>query len=175
MNAVSDGLHHDGAGLVRDHPVQRRDRELLAERNIDETDLLQQGLCFFEISALAENPRNEFKRRNLIFPIFLRFREVSVSRKIQTGHGKAKLICCIIIERESSADKSHADHCMMRSHGFLSAEWNREISRGDRHRFLIGKFKVQVASEVMIFCLIRCAGTHIECLLPAHFLPGYSW
>lgn len=167
MDAVLDGFQDDGSVLVGDHPVERRDRKLVAEGDVHETNRIEQSFGFREVFALAQDPGNEFERRDFVFAVVLRLGEEAVAGEVEAGHGEAVLIGSIVIEGEAAADKGHADHCMVFFNRLPCAEGNRKVPRRNGDRFLIGKFKIEVASEVMILFRIRCAGAHDIVLLPA--------
>ena len=160
MKAVPDGLDNDASILIRDHPVKRCDRKLAAERNIHETNIAEQSFGFGKVFALAQYPRNEFERGYIVLPVGFRLTEEAISREVEACHRKAELIGCIIIKRKTAAHKRHADQGIMMCEGFLRTERNRKIPRRDCHGFLIGKFQIQIAPEVMIFCLVSRTRAH---------------
>lgn len=160
MDAVLYGFQDDGSGLVGDHPVERRDRKLVAEGNVHETNLIEQSFGFREVFALVQDPGNEFERRDFVFAVVLYFGEEAVAREIEACHRETVFIGRIVIKREAAADKGHADHCIVFIDGWFGAKGDWKVPWGNGDSLLIREFKVEVASKVVILFLIGCAGAH---------------
>ena len=54
-------LYGDGAALIGDQPVQRRQRQLRAEGDIRKIDAVKQLFGLRQTGALAEYPRDQLK------------------------------------------------------------------------------------------------------------------
>ena len=68
MKPVGHGFHGDGFLLVGDDPVELCQWKLFAERCVYQVHSGQKCADFCDGSALAENPRDEFKLCNVVKP-----------------------------------------------------------------------------------------------------------
>ena len=66
---VTQRLYRDTACFIAEHPMQRRQRKLLAEADIDQIDFFKKALRFIHAGALRQKPRNQLKRRNVILSL----------------------------------------------------------------------------------------------------------
>ena len=69
MKPVGHGFHGDGFLLVGDDPVELCQWKLFAERCVYQVHSGQKCADFCDGSALAEDPRDEFKLCNVIIAI----------------------------------------------------------------------------------------------------------
>lgn len=70
-------------------------------------------------------------------------------------------------------DVGNADDSMVGGHGFCFAEIEGKIAGDDDCGFAIGKFIVEVATEIMVFGVISSCCAHVFAFLPFCF--NMSW
>lgn len=161
VQAVGGRFHHDAAGFVGDEPVQLRQRQLVAERDVDDIGLFQQGARLGQRGAAAQQPRDQFKLGDIVFS--LRRRVVDrVADEIQPRNAEAALVDGVVVERVLPRHIGHADHGVFRAEVPHAAQAKRVGARRDGDLVAVGKFVIQIAAKVEILGFIRCSGTHAE-------------
>ncbi len=161
LQAFLYGFHSDGLFLVRNDPMQLSQGQLVAERSIDQIDLVQQQSCLLHTGALAENPGNELKGGHIVLAGGKGL-VVRITHEIQTGHAKPFFVDGIIEQREIPSKMRHSDQSIMVLHFSHVTEGNREIPGHDDNFFSVGEFVIQCSAKIEILGFISCCCTHIH-------------
>ena len=156
---LAHGFHHDGAGLVGDQPMQRRERQSRAEGDVHQIDAREQLSRLRKVRALAEQPGDEFKGRDVVGAVLLR----AVKRaggKVQARHAQAFFVGGVVVERVVFHDERHADHRVMLFERRGAAKGERESARRDRNGLVVGVVEVEVPAEIVIAGSVGDRRTH---------------
>lgn len=155
FETVFHGFDNDAAGRVSDDPVKLGNGELVGEVDIAKIELGEEGFGFGEVGALAENPRDELKLRNVVFAIGVRIIN-GVADEVETGDTETFLIDGIVEKGIAVGDVSDADHSVMGIQSASFTESKREIAWDNYGFFAVRKFVVEVATEVIVFISGGC-------------------
>ena len=167
MQAVGHGLHRDAAGAISDEPVQLCRGQLGVKWDVHKVQLGQQGAYLVQIGALAQQPGDQFKHRDVVLSV--RFRLAGgVAHKVQPCNAQAFLVDSIVVERILLGHIGHTDHGVVGAHLPRPTERERVVARGDGHLIPVRKFIIQVAAKVQVFGPVGCCRTHKR-WLPSYF------
>ena len=167
MQAIGHGLHRDAAGAISDEPVQLCRGQLGVKWDVHKVQLGQQGAYLVQIGALAQQPGDQFKHRDVVLSV--RFRLAGgVAHKVQPCNAQAFLVDSIVVERILLGHIGHTDHGVVGAHLPRPTERERVVARGDGHLIPVRKFIIQVAAKVQVFGPVGCCRTHKR-WLPSYF------
>ena len=160
LQPVSGIFQREGGLFVRNMPVEWRQGQLAAERDIYQMGGVDEPARVLHGAALSEDPVDQLKRGDIGPAGILILRIPGVVRKIQGGHTEPLFVACFCIERISVHDCSHADDGIMPSQHTGTPEGDGIVSGGDDHGCM--KFIVQIhgASEIKVVGLHSNAGAH---------------
>ena len=112
MEAVLHGFDNEAAGSICEDPVKLGAREAFAELSVGQVHAGEFLTGFFQSSALAENPWDEFEL-GYVFFIRDRIGICGISDKVQSGHAESLFIDCVIVKWIAIGNMSHTDDCIV--------------------------------------------------------------
>ena len=159
MHARLIGLQHQTAVPIRNHPVKRRQRQLLGKRNIQKVHRLQKLPGLLSISTLPQHPGDQLIRRHISLPRLLR-NVTGISREIQPGHSQPLLIDRLRVQRVLLRHGSHTDHGIMAGQLRLPAESENIIPRSNHHLLAKMIFQIHISPKIKISIFTGNTCTH---------------
>jgi len=135
-----------------------------AEGDVGQVQMLQLGPGLFQRGALAQDPGDELKGRDVFHPLQEGF-VVCAAWEIQPGHTQPLLVGGLIIEGISVRHSGHADEGVMAFQGGQTAKAEREIPRRDGDLLPVGALIVQGSAKVVVLGPVGDCGTHSDGLL----------
>ena len=159
VQAVGGGFQRDAAGAVRDHPVQRGQRVLGAEGQVQKVGVFQQRPCLGQAGAAAQQPGNQLKLRDVLLPVGRGVID-GVAHKVQPGHTQPGFVDGVIVKGIALRHMGHAQNGVVVAQLPGLAELEGIVARRDHKLFPVGKLIVQIAAEIKIFGLVGGGGTH---------------
>lgn len=87
-----------GAGSVVQNPMEFGGGKVRTEGEAAQVEVFEGGAGFGDVSAAAENPRNDFELRNVVFAVEM-IMVNGVADKVESGHAEAFFIDGVVEER----------------------------------------------------------------------------
>ena len=139
-------------------------RHVRAEIYIHYVHLLCQFPYLIHGRTIAQNPRNNLERSNIIF-FFHALVIECVPLKVKTGNANALVICSLEIKWETASNYTHSNHCRVVVNLSHLSELKWIIGRSDNRMLSESYFQIQVSSKVILSALIINCCTHIFAVL----------
>ena len=152
-------LQREGAGRVREQPVQLGGREVQAERRSRQVDGLQQLPGLRQRGALPQQPRNEFELRHVLPPV-LRRGIAGVADEVQPGNAEAFFVHGIVIQRIAVRHMGRAENGIALLRAAAVAEAEREPAGKHDDLLAIGCLIIQRAAHIELTRLIGDCSAH---------------
>ncbi len=147
LKPLFHGFQNHALFPIRQHPVQRRQRNLLRKRQIHDPRRGKKAESLPNRGAIPENPRYQLKRCHIPGSFFWLLID-RIAREIQSCHGQPLFIDCIRIQRIVHHNRGHSYHGIMAVHFPQTPELERILSWRQRHLFSKGILQIQVPSKI---------------------------
>ena len=112
VKAIFHGFDDKAAGSICENPVELSTGEVFAELCVGQVHAGEFLTGFFQSSALAENPWDEFEL-GYVFFIRDRIGICGISDKVQSGHAESLFIDRVVVKWIAVGNMSHADDCIV--------------------------------------------------------------
>ena len=112
VETVLYGFDDEASGGVCENPVKLGAREVFAELSVGQVHAGEFLTGFFQSSALAENPWDEFEL-GYVFFIRDRIGICGISDKVQSGHAESLFIDRVVVKWIAIGNMSHTNDCIV--------------------------------------------------------------